>query len=221
MLEIAFDENDNNLFLGEECPVADGSALSACDWTGWRKEAATLVGRFCQVRVLIVRGMQAPDMFRLALALAVETYDESGMLETVVFKVASSRSAMGGYRPYAALTNAVRYVRDLYRTEDEREIKADFKRLGYLGIVCEENYADGSLRLYFDGGGTEKQILSAKGRNAAIALVGIMKMKAICKEEIFVEGLVGLKEVKNASYLPEPKDEDELIKQIVDFCEGE
>ena len=221
MLEIAFDENDNNLFLGEECPVADGFALSACDWDGWRKEAAALVGRYRQVRVLIVRGMQAPDMFRLALALAAETYDESGMLETVVFKVASNKSVIDGYRPYAALTNAVRYARDLFRTEDEREIRADFKRLGYLGIVCEENYADGSLRLYFDGGGKEKQVLAAEGRNAAIALVGIMKKKAICKEKVFIEGLVGLKAVENASYLPEPKDEDELIKQIVDFCEGE
>lgn len=221
MLEVVFDENNNNQFLGKRCPTADGSVFAARDWSAWRKEAAVLVEAHRQDRVLIVKGMSVPDMFRLALALAVETYDEDGALETVVFKVASYKSIIDGYRPYAALTNAVRYARDLYRTKDEKEIRADFKRLGYLGIVCEENYADGSLRLYFNGGGKEKQVLAAKSRNAAIALVGIIKKKAICKEEIFVEGLVGSKAAEGAFYLSEPKDEDELIKQIIDFCEGE
>lgn len=220
MLEIAFDENEGACFLGERGPVFDGSAVSAPNWSGWRKAAAEIVPVYRQNRVLIVTGMKMPDMFCLALALSIETYDENGALETVVFKVGSSSEAFAAYRPYAALTNAVRYARDLYRIADEREIKADFKRLGYLGIFCEENYADGSLRLCFNGGGSEKTMLAAEGRNAAIALVGIIKKKAICKEEIVIEGFVGKKPAENIRRLPEPENEDELIDLIVDFCGG-
>ena len=148
MLEIVFDENKDGGFLGQSFPeVCVSLPPEDSPFEAYRKTAAEIADCYQNSRAVILTSVpEGWGMNMLALALAVETYEEKGLLESAVFKVAHSGKAMCAYKPYAALANSIRYVRDLMRL-DENEMFADIKRLGYLGLKISEDYIEHKMNI--------------------------------------------------------------------------
>lgn len=209
MLEIVFDENKGDGFLGQKFPEicvrlpADGSPLGA-----YRKTAAEIVRRHQDSRAVILKSIpEGRGMNMLALALAVETYEEKGLLESAVFRVAHSGKALCEYKPYAALANSIRYVRDLMRL-DEDEMFADIKRLGYLGLKINEDYIEHRVNILWPGSGTPVKF-EAKTKTEALIAVGVTKAWAICKAAFAAEAVIFKEKIDDCSC-----DEDKIIDEI-------
>lgn len=215
MLEIVFDENAGCGFLGQKCVEIMPILSEKPDFSSYRQTARQIIKEYTNRRVLIIRLEDEDErMNLLALALSVEAYEESTDLENAVFKVKDCRRAIDAYKPYMALANSLRYVRDLLRLDAGERI-ADIKRLGYLGLKIKEDYINNRLEL--DWPGTEPvRILTASEINSGLVLIGLMKTWAICKEKFAVHGVIGGK--KTEYEIPAPANEDELIERIVELA---
>lgn len=214
MLEIVFDENASCEFLGQKCVELTPVFPAVSDFSSYRKLAKTIVDEHPEQRALVIRpAAEGEQVNLLALALSVETYDEKTNLEDVVFKVKDCRAAIEAYKPFAALANSLRYVRDLLRL-DENERVADIKRLGYLGLKIKEDYINNRLEL--DWAGSEPAMtLAARDMKSGLVLVGLMKTWAICKTKFAVHGIIGGEAAEDN--IPAPADENEMIEKIVEL----
>lgn len=217
MLEIVFDETNDDKFLGEHGKLVHIDSTELKNWEDYRRMAFDILKENAKERVVIVEKIDEAEICNnLALALSVEDYFEIGQIETVVFKVVDSMTAMAAYKPFMALANSLRYARDLYRLEDvERE--ADIKRLGYLGLSAKEDYIDKKIVLEWSGTGEVLELV-ANDKMSAISLVAILKTIAICKEKFKARGIIykGQKAEEHAGEVVS-SDEDEMIEKIINY----
>lgn len=209
MLEIVFDENKDDGFLGQKFPeVCVRLPTEESPFNAYRKTAANIVRRYQDNRAVILTSVpEGRGMNMLALALAVENYEEKGLLESAVFRVAHSGKALCEYKPYAALANSIRYVRDLMRL-DGNEMFADIKRLGYLGLKISEDYIEHKVNILWPGIGKPLKF-EAKNKTEALIAVGVMKTWAICKAAFAAETVIFKEKIDGSSC-----DEDNIIDEI-------
>ena len=214
MLEIVFDENFENEFLGQTFPLMNMPQLKSEDIADYREIARRLIADNKKQRVIILKPAdEGIYMNFYALALTIEAYKEDTCLETVVFKVEDSKKAAQEFRPFAALSNSVRYARDLFKF-DERELISDVKRLGYLGLKVSEDYINNTLNLEWDGEQSAIK-LCANDKNSMIVLVGVMKCLAINKEKRAIVGRIGEGVDVEAKKIENIASEDEIIEKII------
>lgn len=214
MLEIVFDENEAGVFLGQKCLEIVPILPEGADLSSYRQTARQIIREHTDQRVLIIRLKEEGErMNLLALALSVEAYEECTDLENAVFKVKDCRAAIDAYKPYMALANSLRYVRDLLRL-DENERTADIKRLGYLGLKIKEDYLSHCLELDWPG---EEPVLNLSAENVrdGLILTGLMKTWAICKEKFAVHAIIELPAADHK--ISALADEDEIIEKIVEY----
>lgn len=214
MLEIVFDENEDDVFLGQKCLEIEPILSEGAGFSSYRQTARQIIREYADQRVLIIRLKEEGErMNLLALALSVEAYEECTDLENAVFKVKDCRAAIDAYKPYMALANSLRYVRDLLRL-DENERIADIKRLGYLGLKVKEDYLNHCLELDWPG---EEPVLNLSAENVrdGLILIGLMKTWAICKEKFAVHAIIELPVAE--CKISASADEDEIIEKIVEF----
>ena len=218
MLEIVFDENKDAAFLDQPCLLLKVEDSFLSSWQKMRGYACSLFDIYATERVLKIQMSQHNLMYFLALAFCVEAYAEATDVETVVFVVGDSQKALSEYKPFAALTNALRYMRDLLRM-DEKEAYADIKRLGYLGLKIHEDYLKKQIVIQWR---EEKssQYFGAMQKNAAFLLIALFKFWAICKDERPRIGIIG-ENVWGDVILPNLATEDDMIEYVIKQTMGE
>lgn len=217
MLEIVFDETNNDKFLGEHGKLVHIDSVQLKSWKDYRRVAFDILRENANERVVIIEKMDEMEICNnLALALSVEDYFEIGKIETLVFKVMHSGVAMLSYKPFMALANSLRYARDLYRLEDA-EWEADIKRLGYLGLSAKEDYINKKIVLEWPGAGEALELV-ANDKMSAIGLVAILKTIAICKEKFKARGVIyKSKSPPSQGKIIGASCEDEMIEQIINY----
>lgn len=218
MLEIVFDENKSSNFLGQSCRLIKVEDSFLSSWQNMRLYARNLLKEYAYERVLKFQTKQGNFLYFLVLAFSIESYAEETNLETVVFGVDDSRKAFAEYRPFAALTNALRYMRDLLRM-GEKEAYSDIKRLGYLGLKIHEDYLKKQIVIQWRDEASP-QYFCANQKNAAFVLIALFKFWAICKDEQVRIGIIGENVFGNV-IIPNLSTEDEMIEYVIKNTMGE
>ncbi len=178
MIEIALDSQDGNNFCGKERPVFEINNLPSSDWAGYRALAKEFIVRFSQEAVVIVRNhIKDFSLNDFALALFVSSCQLDNNIECAVFKVADSRAATSAYKPYVALTVAVKYIMRLGK-ESLDEVYKDISTLGYLGIDVKHDYINHKLFLSLPGKG-DVPIIKADNITDILVAVGTAKALAL------------------------------------------
>lgn len=214
MLEIVFDESQNNTFLGQSYSRVKVNAPSEFSFTTYRLAAANFVAEhFEQVVVLVDFVGSEEERNYFALALCVETYQEAGYLESVVFKVSESERAFASYRYFVALANSIRYARDLLRMPSA-EMYADIKRLGYLGLEIKEDYLKNELIVKWLGKEPFHDYY-AHGVDEAVIYIAFIKALAIIRHPM--AKILTIK-IENSGL---NMSEDEIINNIVNMVRNE
>ena len=178
MIEIALDSHSGNNFYGKERPVFEINNLPSSDWAGYRALAKEFIVRFSQEAVVIVRNhIKDFSLNDFALALFVSSCQLDNNIECAVFKVADSRAATSAYKPYVALTVAVKYIMRLGK-ESLDEVYKDISTLGYLGIDVKHDYINHKLFLSLPGKG-DVPIIKADNITDILVAVGTAKALAL------------------------------------------
>ena len=212
MLEIVFDEGKDALFMGQSCKMQKLETEANPTWTQARSFAQKIIENNAEERGLKVQFDKENNIPLFSLAFCVEAYDEKTKLETLVIEVSNSKEMIAVFAPYAALNNAVRYMRDLYHME-EKEAYADIKRLGYLGLQVKEDYIKKQITVKWQA--REKlKYYSAQTTNAAFVLVGLFKFWAITKADTSYIGIIG-NTAEEGEIIPNLKSENEMIEYVI------
>lgn len=211
MLEIVFDEDTHKGFLGEMFPEIVLSSLSKdFVFSDYKKIAEDLIKNYAAYRAFIIIGLP-PDasMYKLMLALSVAAYEKKHTLESVIFKVKHSGSAKEKSKPYLALANVIRYVRDLMKME-KSEVFADIQRLVYLGLKIEKDKASTQIKLFWDVKDKPVHLETQTEKDTFIA-IGLMKLWALCKMNFSAEAII-----KKDLLLSDDICEDDVIYSIIE-----
>lgn len=178
MIEIALDSQDGNNFYGKDRPVFVVDHLSSADLAGYKELAKELITRFSKEEIVIVRSLVNGFSFNdFALALFIISCQIDNDIECAVFKVADSRAATSAYKPYVALTVAVKYIMRLGK-ESLDEVYKDISTLGYLGIDVKHDYINHKLFLSLPGKG-DVPIIKADNITDILVAVGTAKALAL------------------------------------------
>lgn len=147
MIEIAFDENDNNVFLGCERPVVDICNETRSSFADYRLFADEIIKKYKDEQIILVRNKSNSFSSNLfAVALFVSSCLNKTKTECVVFKVENHKKEFQTYKPYVALTIALKYAIRLCNlpiTEAYKEIS----NMSYLGIEIKKDYKSNILNM--------------------------------------------------------------------------
>ena len=208
MIETVLDGHSGNTFLNQPRPVYTLASFSGTTFDDYRREAQNFVKAYAKERIVIVHIPQEHFSLNLfSLALFVESCRIDNDIDAAVFKVADEAKALAEYKPFVALTIAVKYVMRLCK-EDTARIYHEFTELGYLGLDITQDYFKDETALRLKG--SEDLVrLTPKSTQEAVANVGMLKALSLLKNEANIELLI-----KN-----NPKDtaldEDAAIAQIL------
>ena len=174
MIEIALDEQPDNRFLGLERPVFTVNAFSGVVLNDYRRLARNFVVRYADVPIVIVRSsVEGFSLNMFALALFIESCHIENRIDCAVFKVADAAKATEAYKPYVALTIAIKYIMRLCR-ESSKNIYKEIIGLGYLGLDVKTDYA--ARKIYLSLAGGENPVkLDTTGSDAVLAAAGTLK----------------------------------------------
>ena len=174
MIEIVLDSHEGNNFYGKERPVFIINDQASFNRSSYNELARDLVSRFAQESVVIVRSQAKSFSFNdFALALFIASCQIDNNIDCAVLKVADAKSATEAYKPYVALTIAIKYVMRLGR-EDIQSIYKDISTLGYLGIDVKRDYSNNKFYLSLAGKG-DCDIVKADNLTDILAAVGTAK----------------------------------------------
>ncbi len=209
MIEIVLDENAGDTFLGESRPVFPVTNSLAYGLQAYRAEARRLIESYAQTQIVIIEAPRQDFSINLfALSLFIESCFIDNDIECAVFKVADSKKATEAYKPFVALTIALKYVMRLV-SENVEMIYKEISGLGYLGLEVKQDYLNNKIYLKLQGSSPVKRIY---GRNVSEALVcaGIMKALALAKTEASLEAEIDIQAQKNAL------DTNSVVIKIID-----
>ncbi len=207
MIEIILDGNNDNKFCNKEWPLEEIST-EAADWNAYRKEAARVITAYADSHIVIIRIKNKNfSINKFALALFVESCQRPNKIEGGVIKVENRETALQAYRPYIALTIAIKYVMML-SSETPAVIYKNISELGYLGMQIQRDYIKNSISFKLPGNETVHRF---KAENAfeALVITGIFKALALAKQpETFEAEIITDK-------TPVPLNEDKIIEEIL------
>lgn len=208
MIEIALDEQPDNIFLKQERPVFNISDFTGKNLDDYRRPARDFVIRYADEPIVIVH-CNVPDfsLNMFALALFIESCHIENRIDCAVFKVADAAKATEAYKPYVALTIAIKYIMRLCR-ESSKNIYKEITGLGYLGVDVKTDYA--ARKIYLSLAGGENPVkLDTTGSDAVLAAAGTLKALSLMKC-----GASACAEIPMIDNLP-PADEEKVIAKIM------
>ncbi len=210
MIEIAIDGNNNNLFLDKERPVFNASMPVEDNLTAYREIAKLFLQQFSNEYIAIVRSEHSSFSYNLfALALFIESYHLDINMECAVFKVENAPEALEKYRPYIALTIAVKYALRLCG-EDNKTIYKEISGLGYLGLETRNDYINNKMFLSLPG---KEPVYKVRATNATETLAAVAMLKALSLLHIGASFEAEIDLVNQTS----PVNEDEVINKIMEL----
>ena len=148
MIDIVFDSKEGDVFCGESYPCVDLSAKASC-WKNYEKLAQNFIAEYSTFKAVIVRSVeQGFSVNKFSVALFVESIQASSNIDYVVFKVSDLNKAIDCYKPYLALTIAIKYVLQLFDKKPS-EVYRNISGLGYLGLDIKTNYLTNIMTLKY------------------------------------------------------------------------
>ena len=180
MIEIVLDENKENEFLNRARPVYQISNFQGEDLKHYRSEAKKLIAQYKEEEIVIVRNSVVNfSLNKFALALFIESCLCENNIECVVLKVEDSQKATQAYKPYVALCIALKFVMRLCH-EPAPVIYKEISDTGYLGLAVNQNYADQTITLSWNG---KKKMADMQGKTPeeALIIIGILKTFSLAK----------------------------------------
>ena len=149
MLEVVIDGNDNNEFCGKEYPVIETNYTIPQSWSEYKQIAHKIItDNSVETAVILKISNSGISLNKIALALFVEAIQTPNRLEFAVFKVHDLHEAREKYKPYIALTIAIKYAlnlanetpKDVYKNISAK-VKKDSKKkdssLFLFSIFCD------------------------------------------------------------------------------------
>lgn len=213
MIEIAIDENNNNVFLNEERPVCHINYDDEKNWDDYRQIARDILTTYANVPIVLIRASAGAFSNNwLAVALFVASCFIKNQLECVVFKVSNREKAMASYRPFIALTVGLKYIIHLYQDE-LGSMYREIAGLSYLGIDIQENFYENKLymtyRQSYDT--VSDHLLVAHTKEEALTVTGILKTISLTQKPAHIKAEIFK---TNDTTLP---DIDAAIRNVVSY----
>ena len=137
----------------------------------------------------------------------IESCHIANDIDCVVFKVKDYNKSYQEYKPFVALTIAVKYIMRLC-LEDVKRIYQEFTELGYLGLEIKHDYIKNQTIIRLNGNQLVYKISTHKTKDA-IAAVGMLKALSLAKVGASVE--VEINEVMESETI----NETDIINKIV------
>ena len=209
MIDIAFDMHQDNTFCGEAFSVIEiENELQS--WADYKNFAQLFIQQHAQEKTVVVNVVNNHfSINKFSVALFVSSFNLSCPLNLVVFKVDDLEQAREDYKPYLALTVALKYVLQLVN-EPAETIYKNVSILGYLGVSITNDYINHSLLLEYHGATDGKTYeFEAKSPFEALLYAGVLKTVAIAHLPLNLK----IKIIKNPEI--QKIDMDELAEQIV------
>ena len=208
MIETVLDGNDDDKFLNRSYQTVVPGHLLSASFSAYREEARKIIATHAsEAAVIIPEDDTAFSINKLALALFVESCKTGNNLEFVVFKVKDLAKKTEAYKPYVALTVAVKYIMRLASEKPKTALK-DIASLGYLGLTIKQDYQNDKLFVSLKRQAPVKK-LPAENFSEALAAVGIMKAFALTQTDISLEAEI------DCSNYDMPLDADIIIEKII------
>ena len=209
MIEIVLDGNSNNEFCGKKYPVIELNNLTPKKWNEYKQIASQLIiNNSDQYAIIININNSDLSINKLALALFSESIKIKNELEYAVFKVKNLQEARNQYKPYVALTIAIKYALNL-ANETPKIIYKNISELGYLGIKTQKNYTDNTMTLSLLNASTPPHIINSNAIQNTICAVALLKALSLAEIPINIELNIDLSET------PTTIDKDNLVEKII------
>ena len=190
MLEIAFDKNDNDEFLNQRRQVVEITDIECKTFTDYWKFANQILSKYEKEQIIIIRNSSVSFSSNIfAVALFVSSCLNQTKTECVVFKVEDHKKALQSYKPYVALTIALKYAIRLYNLPVNEAYK-EIANMSYLGIDIKINYQDKIISMSLNnkeqgadyiGNDIEQAIISA----ATLKAFALMQIKSNYTAQIY------------------------------------
>lgn len=176
MIEIAFDKNDNNEFLNQIRPAIciKDEVLSSFD--EYRQMAQQILEQYSKEQIILIRNnSEEISSNLLAVALFVQSCLMETKTECVVFKVKEYEKALNSYKPYVALTIALKYAIRLCN-QPINDVYREIENMSYLGINIKRDYIMKLILLTIEG---NKDGYNLKTNSLEEAIIAASTFKAI------------------------------------------
>lgn len=208
MIDIAFDTHEGNTFCDEVCPVVLLDNVPQT-WEEYASQAEDLIKCYCNDKTIILQ-INNPQfsMNKFSLALFVSSIKMPCTLDLAVFKVKDLEVAREAYKPYLALTIAVKYVLQQFNATPE-VIYKNISGLGYLGLSIKMDYIENAMTLVYEG--AQKPSYHFETDNAFDALV----MSAVLKTASLAEIKAKIEVKMFLNLAPQKRTIDDLVSQIL------
>ena len=180
MLEIAFDKNDNDEFLNQKRPVVEIFNQNPQSFCEYRNFAVEVLEKYSDEQIVLIKNnckLFSSNLF--AVALFVQSCLTETKTECVVFKTKNYESELKSYKPYVALTIALKYAIRLYNLPLKQAYK-EIANMSYLGIDIKKDY-ENKLILMTLNDKTEKIEMKATTLEQAIVAVSCLKAYSLLK----------------------------------------
>lgn len=208
MIDIAFDMHRDNTFCGESFSVitVDNPAHT---WADYKEQADMLIKEHSSEKTVVVKVNNADfSINKFSVALFVSSFETTGELDLVVFKVDDLEQAREAYKPYLALTVALKYVLQLFNQPPEAIFK-NVSILGYLGLLIETDYVNNVMLLEYSGASGTAYEFEAHDTFEALLWAAVLKAVSLAQipTKIRVKVFLGFE--------PQKIDANKLMEQIV------
>ena len=208
MIEIVLDSHQDDIFLNQSRPVYTVDAINCHTLTDYLAEATKFIKQYADTIIVIVKTPQNFSRNMFALALFIESCHIDNKIDCVVFKVSNYEKALEEYKPFVALTIAVKYIMRLCK-EAPKMIYKEFTSLGYLGLDIRQDYLNQKIILKLGHSDVPKKIITHSTADA-LAAVGMLKALSLANVNVSIELEV------NETTETEPLNEMAIIHKLVD-----
>lgn len=210
MIEIIFDRNADDVFLGEKKPVCSINKQEAQNWQEYRKLAKEILESHKGDKIVIIRNAaQNISVNWLAVALFIESCFLQSETEAVVFKTENYSEALAAYKPFVALSIGLKYAIRLYQ-DNLINMYKEIAALSYLHLSIKEDYLSNKLSIKFTNGGDTKKI-KASTVEEALTAIGIIKSLSLASAPVSIECDFDTTKTSGSA------DIDKVIQEIVQY----
>ena len=210
MIEIVLDSHNDDTFLNIKRPIYTISSFEGASLADYQKEAQNFIKQYAEEMIVIIRTPQNFSRNMFALALFIESCHIENKIDCVVFQVDDYLRALEAYKPFVALTIAIKYVMRLCH-EEITNIYREFTNLGYLGLATEQDILNKKIILRL-GEASSYLKITTSSTGDALAAVGMLKALSLAKINVSIE--VEIQEVLESAPLDEMKIINKLINDI-------
>ena len=208
MIEIVLDGNADDKFCGQKYAIVEIDSVTLNNWSEYREAAQQIIRKHAKEQTIIIKLKNTLYLNKLSLALFFESIKNSNQLQYAVFKVDDLPKVRELYKPYVALTIAIKYALNLVN-EEPKTIYKNISGLGYLGIDTQQDFTNNILTLTLPNSGSKPVVMDAKNLRDTVCGVAILKALSLAQIKINIQLNVECSETENLL------DKDTVVEQII------